>query len=80
MPRYFLNLNESGERLEDKDGVERANVDEVRATALAAAREIMCEEVCVGRLCLSGHIDVTDQAGVTVLTLPFRDAVAITGM
>lgn len=59
--RNFLNLNETGERLEDKDGIERANVDEVRHAALAAAREIMCEEVSAGRLCLSGHIEVTDR-------------------
>ena len=79
MPHYYLHLNECGTITGDPEGMERAGLAEVRVDALKAAREIMCAELAEGRLCLACQIDVADEVGNIVLSLPFRDAVKITG-
>jgi hypothetical protein len=47
---------------------------------LGGAREIMSNEVKNGKLCLSCHIEVEDEAGQVVLTLPFKEAVQVSGL
>jgi antirestriction protein ArdC len=79
MARYFLNLHECGNVVTDDEGIERSSLAEVHQGAFAAAREIMCAELAHGRLCLSCHIEVQDEAGAVVMTVPFKDAVTITG-
>ncbi len=40
----------------------------------------MCAELQEGRLFLTGSIEVTDEGGKLVLSLPFRDCVEIVGV
>lgn len=80
MARYYFNLEECGQVVPDEEGIERDNLEAVRAEALRSAREVMCAELNEGRLCLSCHIEVRDETGATVLTLPFKDAVTISGL
>lgn len=80
MARYFFHLHECGTLSEDREGVDRTTLDDVREEACRAAREVMCAEVAEGRLCLSCRIEVKDEAGAVVLDLPFREAVTITGL
>ena len=80
MPQYFLNLNECGSHTIDNEGLELANVEAAVSTAVSAARDIMASEVLAGRLCLGCRIEVTEAAGVILATVPFRDAVQVTGM
>lgn len=79
MARFHFNLHECGDIVIDEDGVERADLAAVRTEAIEAAREVMGAEVKQGRLCLSCHIEVTDEHGERVLVIPFRDALTITG-
>lgn len=79
MARFYFDLHECGKILEDEDGVERS-IRSLREEAIRAAREIMCEELTQGHLCLSYHIAVRDETNQIVLMLPFKDAVAITGI
>ena len=79
MARYFFDLNECGTLTKDDEGIECADLSEVRRRALQAAREVMCAELGEGRLCLSCRIDVSDEKGNIVLELPFKDAVRISG-
>ena len=80
MNRYFFNLRECGQVVVDEEGVDRHDLAAARVEALAAARSIMCAEVAEGRLCLSCSIEVFDASGTKVLTIPFRDALAISGL
>lgn len=77
--RYFFHLHECGATIADEEGVELADVAAVRARALREARAMMAAEVSEGRLCLGCAIEVTDAAGARVLSLPFREAVTISG-
>jgi hypothetical protein len=79
MARFYFDLHECGTVIEDEDGVERPGVDDLRNEAVAAAREIMCDELTRGHLCLSCHIAVRDESNDTLLTVRFQDAVVITG-
>lgn len=78
MPRFYFDLHECGTVIEDEDGVERSHMHSLREEALRAAREIMCEEMTGGKLCLSCHIAVRDQNNEIILTVRFQDAVVIT--
>lgn len=80
MARFFFHLHERGKFIQDDEGVERSDTASIYAEALRAAREVMCAEVAEGRLSLDCHIEVRDAAGETVMTVPFKDAVAITGL
>ena len=76
MPRFFFNLRDdvSVEDCEGKDLVDAGKAHEV---AVHYAREMMAEDVKDGRLVLRDSIDVVDETGAKILTLPFRDAIEI---
>jgi hypothetical protein len=80
MARLFFELNECGIVTSDAEGQEMVDLDAARATAIAAARDIMAAEILSGKLCLGCNIRVTDCNGETVLLIPFKDAVTVSGM
>jgi len=80
MPLYRLNLHECGIVLHDVEGIERADLAGARDAAITGARGIMAAELGEGRLCLSCHIEIEDAAGAIVMTVPFGDAVSVTGV
>ena len=77
MPRYFLNIRNSLTFVEDEEGRELAGVAEVHGIAVEGALSLLSAEVAEGRLDLRGCIEVTDEQGDLVLTVPFRDALTI---
>lgn len=79
MARFYYHLHECGTVCEDPEGVEQT-ADQVRATALEAARDVMCGEMRRGKLCLSCSIIVENDTKQEVVRVPFREAVAITGL
>ena len=80
MSRFYFHLHECGTVCTDEEGFELAGLGEARTQAIAAARDVMSEEVLHGRLCLSCHIEIADSAGATLLVVPFRDALTLSGL
>jgi hypothetical protein len=78
MPRYYFNLANS-ERILDEEGLVLADPRAAHAAALAGARSILSDEVRHGRLPLDERIEVMDEQGQQVLTVPFETAVEIIG-
>jgi hypothetical protein len=76
MPRFFFNLH-GGLDVRDREGLILAGEEEALVEAIRNARDIMAEDVRRGLLCLNDSIEVVDTGGARVLTLAFRDAVAI---
>ena len=76
MPRYFFHFYD-GPILRDQDGIELADAEAACAAALAGAREVMCDQLMKGRLSLHHRIEVEDEDGKAILTLPFGEAVRI---
>ena len=77
MPRFFFHLHDRFGAVPDPDARELADLEVVRAQAVKGARSIICEDVRHGRVDLTGRIDVYDDVGQLVLSLPFRDAVEL---
>lgn len=76
MPRYFFHVYDDLD-LRDQDGIDLADAAAACAAALAGAREMMCAQLMKGRLSLYHRIEVEDEGGTAILTLPFGEAVRI---
>lgn len=79
MPKFYLDLHECGLTSADEHGFDFPDVGVAREQALAAARSIMAAEVQEGRLCLDCRIEVRDADRRSVMTLPFRSAITLSG-
>jgi hypothetical protein len=79
MPRFYFHLYECGRLIVDDEGREVSDLDSLRGLALTEAREVMAAEVKAGKLCLSCYIQVNDEQQRVVLSVPFREALDITG-
>ena len=62
-----------------EEGSEVSDLTAARSKAIREARGIMCAEVAEGRLCLGCRVEVADAQGSVVLTVPFSEAITITG-
>lgn len=78
MPRYYFHLHDHI-FVEDKEGVELADVAAVREKAVDAARDMACASIHEGQLNLEHYIRVTDEAGHDITTVTFREAFTIRG-
>lgn len=74
--KYFFHLHN---HLECRDGEGKllSDLKAVREFAVAAARDIMSNNIKDGELCLSHRIEVEDEAGRQVLILKFGEALSI---
>jgi hypothetical protein len=76
MARYFMHLVDGDDTLLDPDGVE-ATDETVKGMALKCARDCIAGDAHRGLIKLSYRIEVQDEAGTVVYSLPFSDAVTI---
>lgn len=77
MPRFFFHLHDRGHVFTDDDGKECGDVTEASKLAIKSARSIVSADALDGSIDLSGSIEVVDERGTVVLTVLYRDAVAI---
>ncbi|WP_426263513.1 DUF6894 family protein [Sphingomonas sp. PWP1-2] len=77
MPRWYFHLYQAGDLLLDPEGVEIADLAEVRTRAVAWARDIIAADVRNGALYLDTRLCVADDRGATVLDIAFADAIAV---
>ena len=75
MARYYFHFYDRYGFVPDDEGREFADLDIVREQALKGARSIISDDVMHGYVDLECRIDVTDDAGAFVLTIPFDEAV-----
>lgn len=76
MPHYFMHLIDGTDELLDPDGIDLPS-EAVRGAALSAARDCICGDVMQGRLDLRLRIEVHDEGGEIVQSLPFAQAIEI---
>jgi len=76
VPRYYFDVYDDV-IAKDDEGMELPNIAAARLNAIAGARDIIAAQVRHGYLVRSHWIEVRDEAGETVLTLPFRETVDI---
>jgi hypothetical protein len=76
MPLYYFHLRDGTDTILDPEGSELA-ADAVAGKALWQARDCLAGDVKSGRLDLRYHIEVHDEAGETVHSIAFADALEI---
>ncbi len=75
MAHYYLHIRNGVEFTEDPEGADFPDLEAARTEAVGAARELMSEAILKGLLLLSHNVDIADEAGRVVLSVPFREAV-----
>jgi hypothetical protein len=80
MTRYFLHIHDSHGDAEDDEGLEARSLSEAREHAVAGIRSLISAEATNGEINFKGHIDISDQAGKVLLSVPFADAIAVKGL
>lgn len=77
MPRYYFHLRDGEDVLLDPKGMELPDSLAIEAQALYEARSILSHDVMNGRIKLSQRIDVENEDGNIVHSIPFVDAVEV---
>jgi hypothetical protein len=72
-----MQLRDGTDHLLDPEGIEYADIDELRKKVLIAVRELMSEDIKGGVIDLRFRIDAEDRDGVIVYALGFAEAVNI---
>ena len=70
MPRYFFNLRDGHNLDEDDEGVELPDFEAARAEAMATVEEIR-DELSDGHATSNLELEVADETGRRLLTIPF---------
>ena len=77
MPKFFFHVRDDMD-VPDDEGAELADIEAAREYAAQSARVLMSETLRDdGRITLSHRIDIEDDKGGVVASVPFRDAVRI---
>ena len=69
MPRYFFHLRDGFDLDEDDEGVELPDFEAARAEAFATVAELRDELRDAGNI----ELEIADETGRRLLTVPFRD-------
>lgn len=77
MPRYHFNIHNSVGFVPDEEGRELPDLDTAREEALKGARSLLAEEILQGTVDLKGRLEILDEAGRLLFTIPFAEAVAV---
>jgi hypothetical protein len=77
MPRYYMQLRDGTEQMLDPEGIEYADLDDLRKKVLIAVRDLISGDVTSGLVDLRFRIDAEDRDGVIVYTLGFDQALNI---
>ena len=79
MKRYYFHLRDGVDVLIDPDGMRLPSDAAAAAHALKEARTIISSDAPSGRIDLSPRIDVEDERGTIIHSVPFERSVAIAG-
>lgn len=77
MARYFMHLRDGTEQILDPEGLEFPTIEALRKAVLVSARDLMTGDVREGVIDLRFRIDVEDEGGEIIYSLPFKHAVNI---
>ena len=74
MARYYLHQYSPQGGFADDEGQDCATLEAARRSAIAGIRSIMADDILHGFLRLDQRIDICDEAGARLATVPFSDA------
>ena len=77
MTRYYMHLRDGTDQLLDPDGIEYANLDDLRKAVLLGVRDRVSGDAASGEIDMRFRIDAEDRNGLIVYSLGFKEAVRI---
>jgi hypothetical protein len=80
MARYFLHIHNSHGEAEDDEGMEATSLSEAREKAVRGIRSLLSAEAENGHMNFKGRIEIADETGKLLLSVPFRDAITVIGI
>jgi hypothetical protein len=80
MERFHFHIRRAALVVDDPEGVEMPGLAAAHQEAVASIRSILADELLSGSIDLSGCVVITDEADSPVLTVPFAEAVEVTGV
>ncbi|MBV9523786.1 MAG: hypothetical protein JO010_13390 [Alphaproteobacteria bacterium] len=79
MPRYYLHIHNAHGDAQDDEGVEAASLSAASEIAISGIRDLLAAEARNGTINLNGRIDISDEDGKFLLSVPFARALTIQG-
>jgi hypothetical protein len=80
MARFFLHIHNSHGAAEDDEGMEATSLSEARERAVTGIRSLLSAEAINGEMNFKGRIDISNEKGELLLSVPFADAIALKGV
>ncbi|MDB5645823.1 hypothetical protein [Methylobacterium sp.] len=77
MPRYFLNIRDGADVIEDLEGSILPDIEAACREAVAAARDILAEKLRAGEVMDGQVFEITDEAGIVRARLPLKEALRL---
>jgi hypothetical protein len=77
---YFLHIHNSHGDAEDDEGMSANSLAEARERAVTGIRSLLASEAANGEINFAGRIDISDEAGKLLLSVPFTDALSVKGL
>ena len=77
MPTFHLHLINAQVDAEDNEGFDLPSLADARAKAIDGIRGFLGHEVTTGKLDLRGRIDIENDDGAVLATIPFDEAITI---
>jgi hypothetical protein len=77
MPRFYFHVHGASGSTPDEQGRDLPDLEVARREAVKGVRSLLSADIVDGRLDLRSLIQVTDECGNVLLTIPFRQAVEV---
>ncbi len=76
MPRYYFRFCD-GDELPDNLGIELSDAETARTEAIQGIRSLVADRARQGRLPVSERVEIEDEAGRTLMTVLFDEALKL---
>jgi hypothetical protein len=80
MARFFFHIHNSHGAAEDDEGCEAQSLSEAREKAVMGIRSLLSAEAANGEMNFKGRIDISNEGGEVLLSVPFDDAITLKGL
>jgi len=80
MAQYFLHIHNAHGDAEDDEGLQASSLAVARETAIKGIRDLLSAEAVNGGINFAGRIDIADAGGAVLISVPFKEAVSVTGL
>ena len=75
MPRFFFHVRDRDQLTEGPEGIDFPDLEAAQADARIAVRNVLAEQLASDSTISNQQLEICDEAGQLLATVPFRDAI-----